>query len=245
MNSTYYRFSLDMHSVQSQISLPVSLGDTARTLYINFTDGGKPYSIEKGCLVKLTISRPSGAKLHEFCAIHGNTTAVYPFSQNKNTASEEGINECEVTLYGRDGTQITTPRFTLVVSDRVVNMDDNTGVEDDTLGIIDDIVHEEQARRVAEDGRVSAEEEREASENRRVIAEAGRVAAEEARVVTEENRASAYKKIERDTTEAVSKILREQESIIAIQEELIATGQSQERLAEIIALQESYIGGDN
>lgn len=245
MNSSFYRFSLDLQNVQSQISLPVSQYDTARTLYISFTDGGKPYSIEKGCLAKLTVTRPSGSKVHEFCAIEGSTTAVYPFSQNKNTVAEEGIHDCEITLYGIDGRQITSPRFTMVVSDRVVNMDDNDGLDDDSIGIIDAIVLEEQARRAAENGRVEAETERTDAETSRVTAEKGRAAAEAERVKAETDRVDAYKKIEHDTVTSISKILSEQESIIAIQKELIAEGKDQERLAAIIALQESYIGGSN
>lgn len=231
MNSMYYRFSLDMQSVQSQISLPVSLYDTARTLYMVFTDGGKPYSIAEGCLAKLTITRPSGSKLHEFCAIEGNTTAIYPFSQNENTAAEEGIHNCEVTLYGIDGKQITSPRFSMVVSDRVVNMDDNNGLGDDSIGIIDDIVLKEQERRVAESDRVSAEDDR--------------ISAEEARVLADQRRAAAYNKIEQDTEESISKILEGQERIMDIQESLIAEGARQEMLSEVIDLINGYIGGDN
>lgn len=245
MNSAFFRFILDVQSARSQTSIPVSLNDTAITLYMSLTDGGKPYYIEEGCLAKLSITRPSGSKIHEFCRVEGNAAVVYPFSQNPATAAEEGIHECELTLYGFNGEQITTSRFSIIVNERVVNIDDNNGITDEGVGIIDTMVHNEQARRVAENGRVSAEEARVASEESRTTAEDGRATAEDARVVAEENRVAAYKKIEHDTTEAVSKILREQESIIAIQEELIATGLSQERLAEIIALQESYIGGDN
>lgn len=245
MNSMYYRFSLDMHKVQSQISLPVSLGDTARTLYINFTDGGKPYYIEEGCLAKLTITRPSKSKLHEFCVIEGNTSAVYPFSQNEHTAIEEGIHDCEVTLYGRDGKQITSPRFSIVVSDRVVNMDDNVGIPDESIGIVDAIIHEEQARRVAEDGRVDAENNRALEEENREVAEESRVSAEAERVKSDTERVEAYKRIEYDTISSISKILSEQETIMGIQDELIAMGQDQERLAAIIELQKHYIGGGN
>ena len=243
MNSSFYRFILDVQSVQSQISLPVSLYDTARTLYISFTDGGKPYAIETGCLAKLTITRPSGSKLHEFCAIEGNASVVYPFEQNPYTASEEGIHECEVSLY-RNGKQITSPRFTMVVSDRVVNKDDNNGIDDESLGIIDAICHSEQERRQAELVREDAESIRVNAETDRVASEESRVEAEEARASAEEARVEAYQRIDHDTSEAINKILAEQENIIAIQESLIENGTTQERLAKIIALQESYIGGE-
>lgn len=124
MNSSYHRFTLDMHSVQSQVSIPVMLGDTGRTLRINLSDGSNPYTIADGCLAKLSIKRPTGTRLEEFCIIEGNTTIVYPFSQNENTCAVEGIHDCDVTLYGLDGNVITTPRFSMVVSERVVKSDD-------------------------------------------------------------------------------------------------------------------------
>lgn len=243
MNSSH-RFTLDMQSVQSQISIPASLYDTARTLHISFTDGGKPYFIETGCLAKLTITRPSGSKLHEFCAIDRNEAAVYPFAQNPNTASEEGIHECELTLYSLDGEQITSPRFSMVVSERVVNKDDNNGITDESIGIVDSMIKNEQDRRKAEMGREDAEAIRVASEEGRATSEQGRVSAEEARVTAEEERVSAYKKVEYDTAETVRKILAEQESIIAIQELLIAKTDIKAGLRNIINIQESYIGGD-
>lgn len=244
MNSSFYRFILDVQSVQSQVSIPASLYDTARTLYISFTDGGKPYFIETGCLAKLTITRPSGSKLHEFCAIEGNASVVYSFEQNEYTAAEEGIHECEVTLYGFDGEQITSPRFTMVVSERVVNKDDNNGLDDESLGIIDDICHSEQERRQAELVREGAESIRATAESDRVASEAKRITAEEARASAEEARVEGYNRIDHDTSEAINKILYEQESILALQNALIENGTTQERLANIIELMDSYIGGD-
>lgn len=124
MNSSIYRFTLDMHSAQSQVSIPVMLGDTGRTLRINLADGSKPYTIANGCLAKLTITRPTGTHLEEFCIIEDGTDIVYPFSQNANTCAVEGIHDCDVTLYGLDGNIITSPRFSMVVSERVVRSDD-------------------------------------------------------------------------------------------------------------------------
>ena len=245
MNSSFYRFILDVQQAQSQVSIPVSLNDTAITLYMSLTDGGKPYVINTGCLAKLSITRPSRSKLHEFCMIEGNASVVYPFSQNPNTASEQGIHECELTLYGRNGEQITTSRFSIIVNERVVNMDDNNGITDEDVGIIDSIVHWEQERKVAEEGRVGAENDRVAAENIRATAEEGRVSAENARVLAEENRVAGYKRIENDTIASISKILREQETIMDIQDELIEEGERQEMLSAVIALQESYIGGNN
>jgi hypothetical protein len=113
-----------MHSAQSQVSVPAMLGDTGRTLRINLSDGSNPYTIAVGCLAKITIKRPTGTHLEEFCTIENGTTIVYPFSQNTNTCAVEGIHDCDITLYGTDGNRIASPRFSMVVNERVGEYDD-------------------------------------------------------------------------------------------------------------------------
>ena len=133
MNSSNHRFTLDMHSAQSQISIPVMLGDTGRTLRITLSDGSNPYVIADGCLAKISIVRPTvdntRTRLEEFCTIEGNATIVYPFSEN--TCAVEGIHDCDITLYGLDGNIITSPRFSMVVSERVVRSDDIVLTDED------------------------------------------------------------------------------------------------------------------
>lgn len=127
MNSSKFRFVLDLHSTQSQISIPVTKGDTARVWYISLSDGGQPYIIEDGCLAKIEIKRPTGTSLEAFCPIEKNTTIKYDFAQNeitKNTAVVDGVHDCSVTIYDAEGKKIGSPRFSMVVSDRVVNRDD-------------------------------------------------------------------------------------------------------------------------
>lgn len=173
MNPSSYRFTLDLHSTQSQISLPVTLGDTARVFYISLADGGLPYIIADGCLAMLSVKRPSGTHLEAFCAIESNTTIKYDFEQNPNTAVEDGIHDCSLTLYNAEGREISSPRFTMIVSSRVVNKDDiNITTEDQSA--ISAILAVEANRQLAEEGRVTAEAGR-------VTAEEGRVSADEAR----------------------------------------------------------------
>lgn len=196
MNSIKHRFTLDMHSVQSQISIPASIGDTARTLYISFTDGGDPYSISEGCTALLIISKPSGAKLEEWCAIKDNANVIYPFSQNKYTASEEGICECEITLYSapdEDGDieQIASPRFSIVVSERAINRGDDEVLPEASIGFIDQAVKDELVRRQKEQERQTAENARISAEAARAGAETDRANAESARATAETERASA------------------------------------------------------
>lgn len=145
MNSSKYRFTLDMHTAQSQVSLPIVLHDTARKLYISLADGGKIYHIASGCLAVIRIDRPTGTYIEQFCPIEDNTNIVYDFAQYTNTAIVEGLHECEVTLYGLDGRIITTTRFSMVVSARVVNKDD-IEITDEDWTIIDSVAVEEARR---------------------------------------------------------------------------------------------------
>lgn len=159
MNSSNYRFMLDLHSTQSQISLPTTLGDTARVWYISFSDGGTPYIIDDGVLAKLEIKRPTKTHLEAFCAIENNTTVIYDFSQNENTAAVEGVHDCSIILYDSAGHKIAAPRFTMVVSDRVVNSDD-INITDEVRTVIDAMIAEEAARQAAEASRNIAEAKR-------------------------------------------------------------------------------------
>ena len=63
MNYSRVRFTLDLHKNQAQVSIPVSIGDTAKIFYINFTDGGQPFFLSEGCLAKMSIKRPTGTSL--------------------------------------------------------------------------------------------------------------------------------------------------------------------------------------
>jgi hypothetical protein len=156
MNSSNYRFTLDLHSTQSQVSIPASVGDTSRTLYISLSDGGSPYFIEDGKLAMLSIKRPTGTSLNEFCIIEGNAYIKYPFSQNENTCAVEGIHDCQIALYDAGGNVIAAPRFTMVVSDRVISSDDIT-ISDEDRSEIDAMLAQEAARQIKEGERQTAE----------------------------------------------------------------------------------------
>lgn len=192
MNSSITRFSLDLHSAQSQISIPVLLGDTSRAFHISLSDGGRPYTIEDGCLAKLSIRRPTGTHLEEFCTIENNTTIVYSFDQNENTAAVEGIHDCDITLYGLDGKSIGSPKFSIVVDERVIRRDD-INVTDDDKTVIDAMIQAEASRQYAESSRVIAETLRVEAETSRSTAETARALAEADRIAAEKERLNAGK----------------------------------------------------
>lgn len=173
-----HRFTLDMQVEHSQISIPVTVGDTGKVFLINLSDGGEPYKIPDGSLAMLTIHRPTGTYLKAFCPIKSNSTIEYDFMQNANTAVVEGVHDCELTLYGAvSGSVVSTAWFTMIVSARVVNSDDLNITDEDRSAI---------------DAMIAAEATRQSAEQARIAAESGRVDAENSRIAAEEERQAYY-----------------------------------------------------
>lgn len=173
-----HRFTLDMQVEHSQISIPVTVGDTGKVFLINLSDGGVPYKIPDGSLAMLTIHRPTGTHLQAFCPIKSNSTIEYDFMQNENTAAVEGIHDCELTLYGAvSGSVVSTAWFTMVVSARVVDSDDLNITDEDRSAI---------------DAMIAAEATRQSAELARINAESARADAEDSRTAAEEERQSYY-----------------------------------------------------
>lgn len=141
-----HRFTLDMQVAHSQIAVPVTVGDTAKTFYMSLTDGGEPFKLSDGSLAMLTIKRPTGTFLQAFCPIVNGSTVVYDFQQNENTAAVEGIHKCELTLYGPTSEVISSPWFTMVVSRRVVNGDD-LNITDEARSAVDAMIGAEADRK--------------------------------------------------------------------------------------------------
>ena len=185
MNLSKFRFTLDLHSIQSQASIPVMVGDTSVTLIITITDGGLPYHIEDGCLAKISIKRPTGTHLEEFCIVKNNAVVEYAFSQNENTCAVPGVHVCDIILYGADGGVVGTPRFTMVVSERVIRFDDIV-LTDTDFTASEAMMKQEAVRQMQENTRQAQETTRQDQERMRVIAEEGRVAAEAERIAAGE-----------------------------------------------------------
>lgn len=118
MKDSHYRISLDIHSTQSQVSLPVKQGDTSRKVFISLCEGGKPYQIEEDCYAVFSAKKPDGTLIENYCIIAGN---VIEYTFTEQTTAVGGMLNCEIKLYGGDSGLITSPRFTIIVDTRVVS----------------------------------------------------------------------------------------------------------------------------
>ena len=118
MKDSHYRISLDIHSTQSQVSLPVKQGDTSRKVFISLCEGGKPYQIEKDCYAVFSAKKPDGKIIENYCIIADN---VIEYTFTKKTTAVSGMLDCEIKLYGGESGLITSPRFTVIVDSRAVS----------------------------------------------------------------------------------------------------------------------------
>ena len=165
MGCTTYTFMLDLHSKKGQVSLPVTQGDTNRELRISFSDGVRPYSLEGVASAMMSIVRPTGTEVQEYCQIEEDgSRVVYPFSEN--TCAVAGLHTCEVVLYNYAGKQIASPRFSIDAAPKLI-LGDDVIIPDDDITAIDEIFRNEAMRQGAEVKRETAENERKAAEVKR------------------------------------------------------------------------------
>lgn len=150
MNYSDYRFTLDVQIHQAQVSVPVTFNDTARRLYIGFTDGRKPYTIPDGCRAVFVAHKPDKKTIINDCIIEHNKTVVYEFS--KNTTNAEGIVDCEIRLFNKEGKELTSPQFIIVVDKQVVR-DEEISLSESESTTIDSIISSEFERVAAEEKR--------------------------------------------------------------------------------------------
>ena len=120
MERIHYRISLDMFDTVSQKVLKVKKGDTACDINITLVENGKVYQIADGCYATFSAKKPDGNFIlnSESCYIKDNTIV---YDVTKQTTICEGVVDCEVILYGADGNQLTSPRFSLLVGSTVYN----------------------------------------------------------------------------------------------------------------------------
>lgn len=144
-----YPFTLELQKTLSQISIPVTVGDTKRQFLISLTNGGKPYKITDGCRAAFTGTKADGKILYNDCVILDNTVIQYDFTEQ--TTSTLGRTDCQIKLYGEDGEPIASPRFTMVVYKSAVDVENH--VSEDEKTAIESIIARESSRIIAEEAR--------------------------------------------------------------------------------------------
>ena len=116
MAISIFRFSLDVHKTQSQITISASKYSTDRRLMIRLMERGIPYVIEDGSYAVFSAVKPDGKKIYNDCSIRNNTI-IYDFT--KQTTAAVGILPCQIHLYGANGRTLVSSKFKLIVHEAV------------------------------------------------------------------------------------------------------------------------------
>lgn len=122
MNLATYGFSLDIHKTGSQVMLQAKKNDTGRMLLVTLMENGKPYDITSDCYAVFRARKSDNTVLYNDCSITTCNEISYTITQQ--TLSATGMLDCEITLYGDDGKQITSPNFSIIVDDTVQSDDE-------------------------------------------------------------------------------------------------------------------------
>lgn len=152
-NTSNYRFTLDIQSTMSQASLPIRFGDTNRKLYITITEGGHPYILHDGFTAAFVGKKADGKHLFNHCIIENRSVVRYDFTDQ--TANVAGIVDCEIRIYDPEGLCVTSPKFVMVVDERVV-YDGEVALSEEQTTKLDNIIATEQKRVEAEEDRTEA-----------------------------------------------------------------------------------------
>jgi hypothetical protein len=146
-----------MQSNVAQISLQMRKLDNCRELLINLTDGGKPYLITPGSVAVFVCKNADGESFERNCTIQNSVISCLI---DRGITFLPGVIDAEIRLYGPYRENLASPRFLIVVNDRVA-FDVDYSVPDDEMDVIDALIDRindgEAERKAAEISRESAE----------------------------------------------------------------------------------------
>ncbi len=116
VENVIHRLTLDLSGPDMVPCVEVQRGDTARTLVVSLTQGGRPYWIDEGLTAVFSARKSDGNPLFNACQIERNTVRYAFTGQTVNVA---GSVACEIVLISGGVEVLTSPRFELMVDDTV------------------------------------------------------------------------------------------------------------------------------
>ena len=175
MASSRYLFTLDLHTTYSQITLPVTAGDTDRELVMCFSDGDRPYLLTESSTVSISFEYPGGATTISYgCVVDLENNAAH-FEFDENTCASAGVYTVQVRLTdGATNRVVAAPKFELEASGIITGTDAPEISPGDQI-ILDQIFGQEAIRQKQELDRKDAEGKRVVNENARIENETKRV----------------------------------------------------------------------
>ena len=113
-----YQITLDVHSVLSQVSIPVPQNDTTRRIIVHLSEEGKAFPLPEGSRAVFSATKADGTVLYNDCIIEGGMVIRYDFTAQ--TTSAVGKMDCQILVYDAEGELLLSPRLTLVIYKRVL-----------------------------------------------------------------------------------------------------------------------------
>lgn len=220
MKDASFRITLDVNEIQSQVSIPVKVGDTNRKIYISLTEDSIPFAIGEGDYAILTGTSRSGLNIERTCTIEGGKIVV---DFDDDIVSSERLLTCEIRLYNFETNgMLCSASFSIVVYDRVATFPKE---ELEAAGYDVDYI----------DNIILAEETREEKETERIRAENIRVDNEKARCDAESERVIEFNRVKTETeiaTEAANKATEEISGLIPAANEAVNNANTQAEYAK-------------
>lgn len=122
MNTTY-KISLDVHKIESQVSITAFRGDSGYTIIANLTEDGRPVHVSDKSAAIFKGVKADGNILLNACIIK-NGRIIYDFKSTTpdgetcQTTACPGVVKCQFVITENDNF-IATPQFNIVVTDTV------------------------------------------------------------------------------------------------------------------------------
>lgn len=125
MNTTF-KISLDVHRIESQVTITAFRGDSGYTIVASLTEEGRPFHLSDGCSAVFEGVKADGNFLCNACDVV-NDRIVYDFKKTTpdgetcQTTAVPGDVKCQFKIIGESGAILSSPRFTIVVEDTIYN----------------------------------------------------------------------------------------------------------------------------
>lgn len=127
MTNVKYTISLDVLGTSSQAALSMKQHDTARIIIASFRSGSVPFLPGDDVSAIFAAVKPDGHIIYNSCTVE-NGKVIYDITDQ--TTIVPGSIPCEIRLFDANNHMITSPMFTIVVSESAC--DDETVTEAST-----------------------------------------------------------------------------------------------------------------
>lgn len=142
MEALNHKLTLEMTTLNSQVTVRIKKSDTKNKLVISLSENGKPYKITENMHAAFVGKKPDGKIVFNDCDIVGNKITYTITAQ---TSVAVGIVACEIRLYDTNDNLLTSPNFTIVVDETVYDADEIEIESENEINVLDSLISEAKA----------------------------------------------------------------------------------------------------